>query len=338
MPFSKTRCRFVILAVCAAVVLVGCGSSHKPVARSALPFRFFSAQSFWNQLLATDTPIDPDSARMVAGLNAEVHREEVRGNGPWLDITTDGVPVIRVPDDQPTVPVKLNHAPDAALAAAWRSVPLPSRAQPSEGDHDLAVWQPGANRMWEFFQLHHTSAGWEAEWGGAMKDVSSNPGVYGPSAWAGAQPYWGVTAGSLPLVGGAMTVAQLQAGDIDHALALAIPDTRAGAYASPAERSDGVIDSPDAIPEGARLRLDPNLNITSLHLPPFTRLIVEAAQRYGIVVRDTAGVVSFIAEDPADKNFTVFRRLAQGLYPNRLLAQFPWSHLQVVKMNLHRVQ
>jgi hypothetical protein len=344
MPFLKLRCRFLVPVVCAAVALVGCGSSHHKVASSGsapaqhLPFRFFSARSFWNQQVSPNTAIDPDSARMVAGLSAEVHREEVRGSGPWIDVTTDGVPVEQVPDNQPTVPVKLNHAPDAALTAAWRSVPLPNTAQPSGGDHDLAVYQPGTNRMWEFFQLHHVGGTWEAEWGGAMKDVSSNPGVYGPDAWPGAEPYWGVTAGSLPLVGGAMTVSQLQAGDIDHALALAIPDTRAGVYASPAERSDGVIGSPDAIPEGARLRLDPDLNIASLHLPPLVRLMAEAAQRYGIVVRDTAGIVSFIAEDPVDRNFTVYRRLARGLYPNKLLAMFPWSRLQVVKMDLHSVQ
>ena len=185
---------------------------------------------------------------MVAGLSAEVRREEKDGNGPWIDVTTDGVPVVQVSDSQPTVPVKLNHPADPALTAAWRSVPLPASARPSGGDHDLAVWQPGTDRMWEFFQLHRQGGTWEAEWGGAMQRVSYNPGVYGPGAWPGAQSYWGVTAGSLPLVGGAMTVSQLQAGDIDHALALAIPDTRARTYASPAERSDGVIDSPDAIP------------------------------------------------------------------------------------------
>jgi hypothetical protein len=346
MPFSKLRRRFVIPAVCCAVALVGCGSSHhkNKVASSGsrpaqhLPFRFFSAESFWNQPVSANAPIDPDSGRMVAGLSAEVQHEEKDGNGPWIDVTTDGVPVVQVSDAQPTVPVRLNHPADPALTAAWRSVPLPTSAQPSGGDHDLAVWQPGTNRMWEFFQLHREGSTWEAEWGGAMKDVSSNPGVYGPRAWPGAQSYWGVTAGSLPLVGGAMTVKQLQAGDIDHALALAIPDTRARVYASPAERSDGVINSPDAIPEGARLRLDPHLNLATLHLTPMVHLMAEAAQRYGIVVRDTAGIVSFIAEDPVSGNFTIYRRLAQGLYPNKLLASFPWSHLQVVKMNLHSVQ
>ncbi len=342
MPFSQIKLRLLTLAVCCGAILVGCGSGHHRAAPSGtadshLPFRFFSAQGFWNQPVGANAPIDPDSARMVAGITGEVRREEIRGDGPWIDVTNDGVPVVQVPDNQPTVPVKLER-PDPALTAAWRAVPLPSGAQPSGGDHDLAVWQPGTNRMWEFFQLRHQAGTWQAEWGGAMQHVSSNPGVYGPGAWPGAQSYWGVTAGSLPLVGGAMTVGQLQAGDIDHALALSIPDTRAGAYAAPAERSDGVLSSPDAIPEGARLRLDPHLNLAALHLPPLVRVMAQAAQRYGIIIRDTAGVVSFIAEDPANKNFTVFRRLAQGLYPNKLLAYFPWSHLQVLKMNLRSVQ
>ena len=336
IPFS--RIRPVVLTICCGAILAACGSTHHRTASSGhLPFRFFSAQSFWNQRVPSGTPIDPDSGRMVAGLSAEVHREEVRGDGPWIDVTNDGVPVVQVPGNQPTVPVKLER-PDSALTAAWRAVPLPSGVQPSGGDHDLAVWQPSTNRMWEFFQLHRDGDTWQAEWGGAMQHVSSNPGVYGPGAWPGAKPYWGVTAGSLPLVGGAMTVGQLEAGDIDHALALSIPDTRAGAYAAPAERSDGVLSSSAAIPEGARLRLDPHLNLAALHLPPLVRLMAQAAQRYGIIVRDTAGVVSFIAEDPVDGNFTVYRRLAQGLYPNKLLASFPWSHLQVVRMSLHTVQ
>ena len=164
-------------------MLAGCGDSTNHLAlpsRAAhghRPFRFFSPQSFWNQRVPVDAPIDPDSARMVAGITAQVRGEEVRGTGPWIDVTTDGVPVVQVPDDQPTVPVKLER-PDSALTEAWRSVPLPSGAQPSGGDHDLAVWQPGTDRMWEFFQLHREGATWQAEWGGAMQHVSSNPGVW----------------------------------------------------------------------------------------------------------------------------------------------------------------
>ncbi len=48
--------------------------------------------------------------------------------------------------------------------------------------------------------------------------------------------------------------------------------------------------------------------------------------------------MSFIGQDPLNGDFSVYRRLAQGLYPNKLLAKFPWSHLQVVKMDLHSVR
>jgi hypothetical protein len=340
---SRTSTWLLFFLLVCGVFVTACGSTHRrtssrSTARPSGPFRFFSSNSFWNRPLAADTPIDPHSSALVGALAAEVHREEVRGNGPWIDVTTDGVPVATVPSDQRTVSVKLNHPPDPALTSAWRAVPIPTTAHPSGGDHDLAVWQPSTDRMWEFFQLHRTSTGWEAEWGGAMQHVSSNAGVYSASAWPGAHAYWGVTAASMPLVAGAMTIKQLEAGNIDHALALTIPNTRAGVYASPAQRTDGKIASSDAIPEGARLRLDPRLDLASLHLPPLVLLIARAAQRYGIVVRDTSGVVSFIGEDPLNGDFRVYRRLAQGVYPNKLLAKFPWSHLQMVKMDLHAVR
>jgi hypothetical protein len=340
---TRTRIWLLFFLLICGGLAAACGSSQHRTSspsttRTAGPFRFFSSRSFWNQPLAADTPIDPHSSALVSALGAEVHREEVRGNGPWIDVTTDGVPVATVPSDQRTVSVKLEHPPDPALTSAWRAVPIPTTARPSSGDHDLAVWQPSTDRMWEFFQLHHTPAGWQAEWGGAMQHVSSNAGVYSASAWPGAHSYWGVTAASMPLVAGAMTIKQLEARNIDHALALTIPNTRAGVYASPAQRTDGKIASSDAIPEGARLRLDPKLNLASLHLPPLVRLIAQAAQRYGIVVRDTSGVVSFIGQDPLNGDFSIYRRLAQGLYPNKLLAKFPWSHLQVVKMDLHSVR
>ena len=45
-----------------------------------------------------------------------------------------------------------------------------------------------------------------------------------------------------------------------------------------------------SLPEGAHLRLNPNLNLAALHLPRLTLMIAEAAQRYGIFVRDGQGM------------------------------------------------
>jgi hypothetical protein len=54
----------------------------------------------------------------------------------------------------------------------------------------------------------------------------------------------------------------------------------------------GTSTSPVSLPEGARLRLGPNLDLAALHLPRLTLMIAEAAQHYGIVLRDTAGDVT----------------------------------------------
>src|SRR5207244_11663659 len=89
----------------------------------------------------------------------------------------------------------------------------------------------------------------------------------------------------------------LAAGHIDHALALDVPDARSGIFSWPAQRTDGSGGLGD-LPEGARLRLDPRLDVGSLNLSPMARMMAEAAQRYGIVVRDrTRPAVAFFAQD-----------------------------------------
>jgi hypothetical protein len=185
-------------------------SSLHPVAHYARPFRFFSPRSFWNTPVPAGAWIDPSSRALISDLMGYVHREQAGRYGPWINATSNGVAIVTVPAHQPKVTVRLNHAPDANLLAAWSAVPLPASARPSPGDNDLAVWQPSTNTMWEFFQLHRDAIGWEAEWGGAMRNVTSNPGVYAPGAWptsssSADESRWGVTAASFPIVGGAMT-------------------------------------------------------------------------------------------------------------------------------------
>jgi hypothetical protein len=67
-------------------------------------------------------------------------------------------------------------------------------------------------------------------------------------------------------------------------------------------------------------------------------MMAEAAQRYGIVVRDTAGNVTFYAQDPTPTGTNPYlgpKGYFEGTYPFKLLASFPWSHLQLLNMELH---
>jgi Bacterial Ig-like domain (group 3) len=312
----------------------------EPPAKSTAPFRFFSSASFWNEEVPADAPLDPASGEVVGTFDELIASEQQSGEGPWIDTTSYSVPVYTVPADQPTVRVTLDDSSeDPALQSAWDAIPLPSDAQPAVGtDGDLVVWQPSTDRLWEFWRPIHEADGWHASWGGAMQNVSSNPGVFGPEAWPGAKTWWGLSASSLSLVGGLISFEDLEKGEINHALEMAIPNVRAGVYASPAQRSDGLTVDPLALPEGAHLRLNPHLNLAALHLPRLTLMMAEAAQRYGIFVTDGAGNVTLYAQDPIPTGTEPYSGpdgYFEGKYPNELLASFPWSELQLLKMELH---
>jgi hypothetical protein len=334
--------RLVLVLVLAAAAFAA--AVVMPVAaEGAQPFRFFSSHSFWNTPVQAKAPVDPHSRALISDLMRYVKREQAGRYGPWINARSNGVTILTVPPNQPTVSVQLRHAPDANLSAAWSAVPLPASARPSPGDNDLAVWQPSTDTMWEFFQLHRDAGGWEAEWGGAMRNVSSNSGVYGPDAWPGLgwtgdESNWGVTAASFPIVGGAITYDDLKAANIDHALALVYPNVRRRTFVWPAQRDDGWSTDPDSLPEGTRLRLDPSLNLAALKMPPLTRLIAQAAQRYGIIIRDQSPVMAFIQQDPT--GMPAFQalspKLTEGLYASQLMASFPWGHLQVMRMDVQQ--
>jgi hypothetical protein len=304
------------------------------------PFRFFSPTSFWNEPLPAGAPVDPSSAAVVGAFDELIASEEQAKKGPWINTNSYSVPVYTVPADQPTVSVQLeHHSPDEALSSAWSAVPLPPDAQPATGtDGVLVVWQPSTDRLWEFWRLVHEAGGWHASWGGAMQNVSSEQGVYGPEAWPGAKTWWGCSASSLGVVGGLISLEDLQQGEINHAVSIAIPDVRAGVYASPAQRDDGTSTDPLSLPEGAHLRLNPNLNLAALHLPKLTLMIAEAAQRYGIFVRDGSPNVALYAQDPIPTGTNPYagpHGYFEAKNPRELLASFPWSQLELLKMELH---
>lgn len=304
--------------------------------------RLFSSDSVWNALVATEAPVDPSSPERMAAFTAEVDQEVAAVSGPWINDTAYTTPLYVVPADQPRVSVALDVSWGAGLHAAFAAgVPLPNDAVPSAGsDGQLTVYQPATDTLWEFWQLARTSSGWHASWGGAMRDVSNSPGFYTSSSWpslAGIEGWnWGATATSLPAIGGTITVAELQRGEIDHALAMAIPDACANWFTWPAQRGDGGSSAPDCLPEGARLRLDANLDLSSLDLPPVTRMLAKAAQRYGIIVRDvTHHAVGFYAEDPRPVGTNPYvgpSGLYGGLQPWQFLPQFPWHRLELLEL------
>jgi hypothetical protein len=306
--------------------VAGAGAERLDSARCSRPF---SPTSFWNTPVPEDAPLDPASDALVAALGAQVDDAASRHYGPTVNTINYSTPVEEVPANQPRVRVILDDPATyrRAVRRALRAVPLPPDARPAGGtDRHLVVWQPATDTLWEFWKLRREAGTWHARAAGRIRHVSTSAGVFPATA--------GATATSLPLLGGLIRPEELERGTIDHVLALAIPRPRAGVWTAPARRTDGFVRETDALPEGAHLRLDPRLDLNALQLPRPLLILARAAQRYGMVIRDTAGTVALYAEAPSAARPISYRRLLPAGPTWQALAQFPWRHLQVLQMHL----
>jgi hypothetical protein len=307
--------------------------------------RLFAPGSVWNAPLRDDAPLDATSPVRSAAFTAQVKTEIAGGYGPWITETSYSTPLYTVGAGQPNVPVKLDTGSWGALlqTAFAQGVPIPAGARPAAGsDGHMTIYQSSSDTLWEFWQASRKPDGWHARWGGAMKRVSISPGYYSNAAWtdlpSSAGWNWGATASSLPVIAGTITIADLRRGRIDHALALDIPAPCAGVFSWPAQRTDGTSSHRACLPEGAHLRLDPKLDLGKRNLPPITRMLAEAAQRYGMIVRDRTGrATGFYAEDPTPTGADPYHGpngFYRGKQPWDFLPQFPWASVQLLKMKL----
>ncbi len=307
------------------------------------PLRLFAPTSVWNASLSDNAPLDPQSGMLVGALAAEIAKEASARTGPWIATASYSTPIYVVPSGQARVRVALDNptvAWRASLQAAFDAVPIPAGAQPAAGsDGHMTVYQPSSDRLWELWLARKLADGWHASWGGAIDHVSHSPGYYDTSSWAGSGSYWGASASSLPVAAGTMTIAELRAGHIDHALAMEVPFPRAGIYSWPAQRTDGLGGDVTNLPEGAHLRLNPHLDVRALHLPHMAEMMALAAQRYGIIVRDQSHhAIGFYGEDPTPTGADPYHGPSGffgNVWPSDLLARFPWRSLQLLRMDLH---
>ena len=64
-------------------------------------------------------------------------------------------------------------------------------------------------------------------------------------------------------------------------------------------------------------------------------MLAKAAQTYGIIVRDKAGAVALYGQDPKSLPSNPWPTAFSNQYPNKVLAMFPWTRLQVVQALQH---
>jgi hypothetical protein len=224
-------------------------------------------------------------------------------NSIWVNSTAWTTTVYQAASGTPLVVVSV------ANTGKHISIPYRSGWAPSpDSDAHIAIIDDSTGCEYEFAGFNPSNL---SSHGVAVFHLFSGSGAHVADA--------GVTGGEMSVLAGLITPQDVASGSINHALRIATP-VNSPSYRLPATRSDG--SHSGGIPEGALIRLDPTLNLSSYDLTPFQMMYAKALQKYGAYDDDSGGALAVFAESTTDGSH--YTQTISGL-PKSLVA-----HLQVM--------
>lgn len=251
---------------------------------------FEDADWLWTPI-PDDPVLDPDSANIAHYLtlddpgqhhgisqiwyaNAMVHPNQIKPDTPRYDVEFIGPELY--PDYWP---------PGTPLPWTGYEVPIPLGTQiPPGSDGHLVVADPITGKVFSFWQMFYVPEEdkWYASWGG-LADLHGDGRDYAGSA----------TATNISRYAGVITEGELTAGEIPHAIFSASNMCAPSVFRYPAQKTDGrnMAEVPYPIPEGARIQLDPSIDLAAIpNITPGELTIGRAFQRYGAYIGDQGGL------------------------------------------------
>ncbi len=279
----------VLLALLAGAGLQACQQPQLPTPTPPSPSAtapapaLYSPTSLWNTLVPPDTGADANSATMLRTVV-----EAARAQGFVIAVREWSRPLHYADATTPrhTVTLTAPWAPASTISG----VPIPAHTVPDPaGDGHMVIIDRSTGCEYDFWQaVRNADGGWSASWANATS--TAGPGWYPRGLSA--------TGSGAAGAAGVIRPEELRDGEIRHALFFAYPQTRAGAPVLPATEADGTSTNVGAIPEGARLQLDPGVDLSTLGLNQYEMIIARALQRYGMILGDTGGGVGLVAQNP----------------------------------------
>jgi hypothetical protein len=258
--------------------------------------RPYAADSPWNTPIPAGAAIDLNSKAMIA---------TVLGSSDGTlrsDPSQYAYPVYFADSSTPRLTmvctgyVSVNQKDGSRVGISSKqlaSVPIPANAKPSAGsDAQIIVIDSETGDEYDIWRF-------------SAPDRCENMTKYEGGVYRSAveSSYTSRGAGA-PYLAGLIRPWEITQGHIDHALAFGYDLVRSERCVWPANKSDGQADRLDAIPEGARLQLDPSLDVNQIPgLDAVGRTIARALQKYGAYVIDDSGANKLYAEDNLTANW-----------------------------------
>jgi hypothetical protein len=210
------------------------------------------------------------------------------------------------------------------LYDCWTTISfhIPLGATPESGyDHHLVVINLDTWQELDMWLASYSNGGWSA----GSRYLTAADGWGAPCALG--QHCDAAVAAGFAAFGGVIRPEEIQQGHIDHALALTASLTRSGFIACPATHTDGPSTDPNAIPEAARVQLDPAFNVDAQSWPHWEKVMAHALQTYGAYVYDTGGSLAFAGQGNQNGGLPWS---SVGVPDGASLGNLPWGQMRVL--------
>lgn len=252
----------------------------------------YSTTSIWNTPIGPSPKYDIHSAEMVANLVLS-HDGQIITAGEAYNY-----PVYFADQQTPRwdIPCTINKCTvansdqDITRTDFVQSVPIPLDAQPGEDtDARMIIIDKVTHMEYDLSKAERTETGWTA----------GTVSVYNIQ-WDGTPVMHSSRGSGIPAYAGLLRPWEIRQGRIEHVLAFGYTEPAADQCVFPASKTDGESSMHFAIPEGARLQLDPSLteqDFDRLGLDPTAKIIARALQEYGMILVDDSGSFKIYVED-----------------------------------------
>jgi hypothetical protein len=262
-----------LLAVAGVVLLLGGGSAQALRLPGAPSCPIFPANNPWNERV-DKLPVAANSAQLIASIGLDTGLHPDFGSGLY-DGQPIGIPFDVVSKSTPRSHVTFDYSDESDHVA----YPIPKTVHieggnNSTGDRHAILVDKSACRLYELFDLTHSSSGWHAG-SGATWNLRSNH--LRPAGWTSAD------AAGLPIFPGLARYDEVARGVIDHALRFTVEHTRR-AFVYPARHYASSSDDPSLPPMGLRVRLKADVDISGF--PRQARIVLQALKTYGMILAD----------------------------------------------------
>jgi hypothetical protein len=205
-------------------------------------------------------------------------------------------------------------------------VPIPFDAKPSDGtDAQMIIIDRTTYAEYDLWQVERTETGWRVA-NGSVYNILLN----------GTPHQYGSRGAGLPYYAGLIRPWEIDQGKIEHVLVFGVDYPAKDKCVFPASKTDGDSTDPFAIPEGARLQLDPSLNeedFDQMGLDRTAKIIARGLQEYGMILVDHSGSFKLYAEDLTNNPFTTQEWTDPGLNLTQMtVSSIPYTSFRVLEL------